>query len=668
MHLFANPMIPACPHTSMIQILLLEDDLLDRELIEAMLKNGGISSKFTCVSDRKSFLTHLSPPFPDLILADYVLPKFDGLAALELANTICPKVPFILVSGVLGEEQAIDALKRGATDYILKQRLERLVPAVQRALREEQERQERQQLTKALHQTDNLLRAIIDASPVGIITLSCDQRIMTWNPTAEQLYGWTAAAVVDGPLSVILPEGQQSAFNQCFVRVLQTHQVCNQEVQHVKQDGRLIDVNLALAPLQDADDNVCGVVVTAVDITARKQIEVQRLGLLEQERVARATAETNNRIKDEFLAVLSHELRTPLNAIVGWIKLIQKGNLSGPTLQRALDTIERNALAQTQLIEDLLDVSRIIRGQVSLHVQPTDVTTLIRNTVDSLRPAVEAKSIRLELDLAPSIGSIAADSNRLQQVFWNLLSNAIKFTPASGRVTVTCQAIAACLQIQVRDSGIGIAPEFLPHVFEYFRQADGSTTRSQGGLGLGLAITRHLVELHGGRIQAESQGLGQGATFSVLLPMRVTPSAIGFNPAQIQSDLGLQGIKAIVVDDDKDARELMTFILEQQGAEVQGAATAQAALTLLQHFYPDILISDIGMPDADGYFLLRTLRAIADDRLRNIPAIALTAYAREEDRQHALSVGFQSHLAKPFDPSEVVTLVQQLSQKPLNVD
>lgn len=645
-----------------LKILLLEDDPTDSELIEVTLRDGGIEGNLSFARDEQSFLEQLNTSFPDLILSDYILPRFNGIAALELARATCPSVPFILVSGVLGEEQAISALKQGATDYVLNHRLERLVPAVQRALRESQERRERQKLTKALQQTDNLLRAIIDASPLGIILLSREQRIITWNMTAEQFYGWTAKAVMDGPFSVIFPAGNREEFNACFAQVLQGHRICNREVQHIKQDGTLIDVSLSLAPLYDADDSVYGVVITTVDITARKQIEAQRIKLLEQEKAARVAAETTNRIKDEFLGVLSHELRTPLSAIIGWIKLIQKKNLSGTMLQCALDTIERNASTQTQLIEDLLDISHMIRGQVSLQIQPTDVTVLIQNVVDSLRPAATAKSLLIQLDLAPSIQHILADPNRLQQVFWNLLSNAIKFTNPSGKITVTCQNIQSCLTIQVSDSGIGIAPEFLPYVFECFRQADGSTTRSQSGLGLGLAITRHLVELHGGTIQAESRGLGWGSTFTVLLPIREPQADPELDPTQTQTELMLQGIKAIIVDDDRDDRELMTFALEQQGAEVQSAANAPDALALLQHFYPDVLISDIGMPDTDGYSFLQTLRTHPNRQLSHIPAIALTAYTREEDREHALAVGFQTHLTKPCNPLEVVVLVHQLSQ------
>ncbi|WGV27492.1 ATP-binding response regulator [Halotia branconii] len=650
--------------TSMLQILLLEDDPVDHELIEATLKNNGIESNLIRVAYRQDFLKCLNTRLPDLILADYILPEFDGIAALELAKAICPEVPFILVSGVLGEEQAIDALKRGATDYVLKQRLERLIPAIQRTWRESQERQERQKVTKALKQTDDLLRAIVDASPVSIITLNRQQRVMTWNTTAEELYGWQAKAVIDHTLPLI-PKAQQEYFDCCFSRTLENNRVSNQDFQHQKRDGSLIDVSLSLAPLHDADDNIYGVVMTTVDNTIRKQVEAQRLALLAQERAARTVAETANRVKDEFLAVLSHELRTPLNAIVGWIKLIQKGNLSPTILQRALDTIERNAAAQTQLIEDLLDISRIIRGQVSLNIQPVDVIALIQTTNDTLRPAAEAKSIQIKLDLVTPLDRILADPNRLQQVFWNLLSNAIKFTPPSGKVTVQINLIDSLLQIQVVDSGIGIAPDFLPYVFEYFRQADGSTTRSQGGLGLGLAITRHLVELHGGTIHVSSSGLGQGSTFTIILPMRVAQANNEFSQKQVESDLSLQGVKAIVVDDDIDARELMTFVLEQQGAKVKSAGNVQEALSLLNQFQPDVLISDIGMPDEDGYTFLQTIRSLPNYQLCNIPAVALTAYAREEDRQRALEVGYQTHLVKPFDPSEVITIIHQLAQHKL---
>lgn len=521
MHSFINSIKQNRPLTSIIQITLLEDDPVDCELIEATLKNGGIESHVLQVSNRQNFLDSLSQNQPHLILSDYVLPRFDGLEALELAQSLCPQVPFILVSGVLGEEQAIEAMKRGATDYVLKQRLERLVPAVRRALRESQERQERQRIEMALKQTDALLRTIVDESPVGIITLSRDKRVMTWNNAAEEFYGWSANTVVDCLLPII-PESQQASCDFCFSQALQGKIISNHECQHLRKDGSSVDVSLSIAPLHDANNHIYGLVMVAVDITMRQQIESQRLKLLEQESIARKAAESANRLKDEFLTVLSHELRTPLNAILGWSKLIKKGNLKSSVFQKAIDTIERNAIAQTQLIEELLDISCIMRGQLTLTNQPVDANKLIRATVDTLRPAIEAKSIHISCALDAEAGLILADSSRLQQILWNLLSNAVKFTPASGEVIIGSKVVEGHLEIQVTDSGIGIADNFLPYVFDYFRQADGSTTRSQGGLGLGLSIAHRLVKLHGGTIHVDSPGLGQGTIFTVDLPIGIT--------------------------------------------------------------------------------------------------------------------------------------------------
>jgi PAS domain S-box-containing protein len=640
----------------MLHILLLEDDPIDGELISKALSKSGIESRLTQVVNRQDFVKRLNGRSPDLILADYVLPTIDGLTAQQLAQAACPDVPFILVSGVLGEEQAVEALKQGATDYVLKQRLERLGPAVKRALREKQERTERQLVTKALRQTDELLQTIVDASPVGIITLNQNQQVMTWNPTAEQLYGWTAEEVIDHPIPCI-PNEQLESFAFYFTQATNNFVISNKMVQHLKQDGSLIDISLSLAPLHDADKDTYGVVMIAVDITLHRQLEAQRLSLLEQERRARAAAENANRIKDDFLAVLSHELRTPLNAILGWIRLIQKGNLKPEVFRRALDTIERNAIIQNQLIKDLLDISRIIRGQVSLMMQPVNMSALIHETVDTLKPSAEAKSIQVTLELAPSLDKILADPNRLQQIFWNLLSNAIKFTPTEGTVTIRCNPVGDQLQVQVIDSGIGIAPEFLPYIFEYFRQADSSTTRSHGGLGLGLAITRRLVELHGGMIQVDSPGVNQGTTFTVKLPMRTSEAQRSFTQTNFSQDKSLEGVKALVVDDEIDAQALLNLILEQRGAEVKSAGSVQEALTVLEDFVPDVIIADIAMPHENGYSLLQTVRSSPDRQFCNVPAIALTAYAREEDRQKAFAAGFQKHITKPFESESLVNAV-----------
>ncbi len=574
---------------SMAQILILEDDPVDFELISTTLKTEGIKSTIVQVSCRQAFLDALKQAPPDLILADYVLPKFDGSLALDLRNEACPDVPFILISGVLGEEQAIEALKQGATDYVLKQGLGRLGPSVRRALRESEERQNRLKVTAALQETDDLLRTIVDASPVGIITMTREQRVITWNTAAEALYGYSADTVIDRllPLSA---NAQKAAFDASFAQALAGNTLLNREFKQQQQDGSLIDVSLSLAPLHDSNGDVYGVVMTASDITIRKQIEAERATLLRRETVARTAAENANRIKDEFLAVLSHELRTPLNAIMGWIQLIKKGALKPEAVQQALDIIDRNASAQNQLIQDLLDLSRIVRGQVNLVIQSVDVAALIRATVETQWPAAEAKLIQIELDIPADLPRISADANRLQQVFWNLLSNAIKFTPQGGQVTVGLKNLDGHLHIQVDDSGIGITPEFLPQVFEHFRQADGSSRRSQGGLGLGLAITRRLVELHGGTITASSPGVDQGSTFTVSLPIRRPAEPMQASQSTLDHSLDLNGLKVLVVEDEMDSRELLEVILEHSGAHVQSVSNVRAALSTLHQLYPDVII------------------------------------------------------------------------------
>jgi PAS domain S-box-containing protein len=647
----------------MLQILLLEDDPVDIELIQTLLIKGGIEANFTCVNRCSEFEEVLKLQLPDLILSDYILPSFNGIAALEIAQQLCPQVPFIIVSGMLGEERAIEALKQGATDYVLKQRLERLVPSVKRALRESQERQERLRVEEALRQTDDLLKAIVDASPVAIITLNSEKKVITWNIAAERIYGWQSQEVIDQLLPLNPPE-EDEQFNRLFQQALQNYTRTNYEFQHRGKNNDLIEISISLAPLHNAEGNVCGVVMTAVDITTRKRIEAERFNLLQREQSARAEAEAANRIKDEFLAVLSHELRTPLNSILGWITLIQRGKLNQTTLEQALEVIERNASIQTQLIEDLLDISRISRGQLNLNINSVNLVELIQTTVDTLRPASEAKSISIDLMLDHRINIIPGDGNRLQQVFWNLFSNAIKFTQNQGSVTIELNKLEdSYAQIKVSDTGMGIDPSFLPYVFEYFRQADASTTRSQGGLGLGLAISRHLVELHGGTIDVESEGKGKGSIFTIMLPIR----SIQFDQEQrdkpIDDELNLQDLNVIVVEDQADARELIRLVLEQQGAKVSEASSGREAWEILKEFTPDVIISDIGMPDEDGYSLLKRVRSLPKDKGGNVPALALTAYTKEEDREQAIKAGFQMHLSKPLDITALLKAVSQLTLK-----
>jgi signal transduction histidine kinase/ActR/RegA family two-component response regulator len=389
------------------------------------------------------------------------------------------------------------------------------------------------------------------------------------------------------------------------------------------------------------------------------EARLRRLVVLERE--ARAEAQAADRAKDEFLATLSHELRTPLNAMLGWVTMLRSGKVREERQANALEVIERNARTQARLIEDLLDVSRIITGKVRLELHPLQIGPIAQTVVDGLRPGADAKGIQLQTSIDRSVGPVMGDAARLQQIVWNLVSNAIKFTPPGGRISLALRSQDDAVELTVGDSGIGIAPDFLPHVFERFRQADSSTTRTHSGVGLGLAIVRHLVELHGGRISAHSDGENQGATFVVRLPLATRAAAAGVG-ADRPGRVALEGMRVLVVDDDVDTREMMTEALAAAGAAVAGASCADEALAHLQNGGADILVSDIGMPDVDGYMLIRRIRQLQGEAGR-IPAIALTAYARPEDREHAIDAGFQLHLAKPIEIDALLSSLASLTQR-----
>jgi PAS domain S-box-containing protein len=407
---------------------------------------------------------------------------------------------------------------------------------------------------------------------------------------------------------------------------------------------------------------------TILDITDRKRIEAEREELLDAERVARREAETSGRIKDEFLATLSHEIRTPLNAILGWSQIMQHATRP-EDVTHGLAVIERNARAQAQIVEDLLDMSSIISGKVRLDVKRLNLSNIVSNAVETARPTAEAKGVRIESIIDPLHGvEVSGDANRLQQVLWNLISNAIKFTPRDGKVQVLLERVNSHLEISVIDTGEGITADFLPYVFDRFRQADASTTRRHGGLGIGLSIVRQLVELHGGSVRVKSAGLKQGSTFVVALPLiaigaseesspRTHPRVSEALPQLPSSNEALADLRVLVIDDEPDARALVKRLLEDYGATVIETAVVDTAVSRIEQGDVDILVSDIGMPDEDGYSLIKRVRALGADRNGGIPAIALTAYARSEDRVRAIAAGFQMHLTKPVEPVELITIV-----------
>jgi signal transduction histidine kinase len=384
--------------------------------------------------------------------------------------------------------------------------------------------------------------------------------------------------------------------------------------------------------------------------------------LLRAER-ARAEAEAANRIKDEFLATLSHELRTPLTSLLGWSSVLREARRDEKVLSQGLDAIDRNARVQAQLIDDLLDVSRIVSGKLNLDVRPLDIASVTRAAINVVRPAADAKSITLDYQAQPGLGAISADSARLHQILWNLLSNAVKFTPQGGKITIRIEQERSHAKVTVQDTGQGIDPEFLPRVFDRFRQADSSTTRSFGGLGLGLAIVRHLVELHGGTVSAESEGVGKGASFTARFPLltdRVTPISLSaeFHVAELRS---LDGLRVLLVDDEAEAREIISTVIGRTGAEVKACISASDALSKLAEWRPDVILSDIAMPEEDGYSFINKVRSLPREKGGETPAAALSAYARDEDRMRALAAGYQMHIAKPIGANQLVTMVAKLA-------
>ena len=423
-------------------------------------------------------------------------------------------------------------------------------------------------------------------------------------------------------------------------------------------------------PIRDLRASAQALAIAAAE---RAGSEAQREELLRREQQARAASEAANRAKDEFLAVLSHKLRTPLNAVYGWARLLQAGQVRGEQAERALDAIVRNANAQVQLIDDLLDVSRVVSGKMRLDIRPVDLRTVIEGALDAVRPAAEAKAIRLQNVLDPRAAPITGDSGRLQQVIWNLLMNAVKFTPKGGRVQVHLQRVNSHVEIIVSDTGPGITPDVLPFIFDRFTQADSSSTRAHSGLGLGLALVKHLVELHGGSVDAQSPGEGKGATFVVRLPLTIAEIPAGLRPrlhptaSTIEGLLPgprLDGLRVLVVDDDPDAVNLASAILTDAGAEVRTCLSAPEALAVLQQWRPHVLVSDIEMPGEDGYSLIRKVRALDSEHGGKTPAVALTAYGRIQDRMLSLTAGYSMHVPKPVDPGELTTIIASVAARP----
>ena len=561
-------------------LLIVDDSPEDREHYRRMLSQDPAQApeyqyRFLEAETGEEGLEAALGAAPDCLLLDYRLPDVDGLEFLiRLRERL--RVPVIVLTGQGNESVAVEAMKGGAQDYLLKGAVTR--QGLQSAVRNAVEKVALQREVE--ERTAELARA---------------------NEALQKMYGELETLV-----------HQRTA-----------------ELSHANEE-------------------------------LKKEVAVRQ--------ELRRQAEEANRMKDEFLATLSHELRTPLNAMLGWAQVLRLGKLDSAAAARALETIERNARAQAQLIADLLDVSRIITGKLRLDLQPVELPKIIEATLDSARPGADAKGVHLEVSLDRLTSPVLGDADRLQQVIWNVLSNAIKFTPEGGRVMVRLQQIGGSAEIRVTDTGAGIRPDFLPYVFDRFRQAESTITRSHGGLGLGLSIVRHMVELHGGSVGVHSEGEGKGATFTVSLPVR---PAAAENAASLDDTMDkarvwetqglLTGVRVLVVEDEDDTRELLATALEQCGAEVASASSAAEALASFDRLPPDVLVSDLAMPDEDGFSLIRKVRSREAGQGGDVPAAALTAYARTEDRVRALTSGFQKHLPKPIDPSDLIAAVAALA-------
>ncbi|PLZ39049.1 response regulator [Fischerella thermalis] len=766
-----------------VNVLLVDDHPENLLALEAILDSLG-QNLVRATSGAEALRNLLNQDFA-VILLDVQMPDMDGFetAALIRQRERSRHTPIIFVTAFnTSDNMVFRGYSLGAVDYlfkpiepeILKSKVAAFIDLFQKSAEVKRQAAQLAAMNAELKKREEMFRSLSACSPVGIFLTDAHGKCTYANPRYHAIFGLTPEQSLDeGWIATIHHEEQQSVVANWYAAA---------EGRGYKGEFRIITpagierwVYMSSSPMLSEEGNVIGFTGTSEDITERKKAEEEHIKLI-REQTARQEAETANRLKDEFLATLSHELRTPLTSILGWARLLRQRKLNEEAITRAIETIERNADLQAQLIEDILDVSRIMRGKLTLNICPVNLVSLTATVVNSIRLEAEAKKIQLEyvvelnetentatqrrddienkedvgmrvhgettntdeilspsppLPVTASSVIVSGDPNRLQQVLWNLLNNAIKFTPSDGRVEVRLEVVNdweigrtgdgekvestsphhpttppphhknRYAQITITDTGVGISPEFLPYVFDRFRQADGSITRNHGGLGLGLAIVRYLVEMHSGSVHADSPGVGQGATFSVKLPLLATqqapqdqesknrecavatkaegnfpktPVLQRWNLKQTEQitktafpnsvvEQSLSGLQVLVVDGDTDTREYVTTVLQESGAEVTAIDSVQSALLIIAKSLPDVLISDISMPEEDGYTLIRKIRNLQPEQGRDLPAIALTAYARPQDCQQALDAGFQMYVSKPVEPNQLIHSVAKLMQR-----
>lgn len=655
-----------------LHILFIEDSEDDTLLMEAELHSAGLNFVSHRVENEAELRAALQGSHWDIIISDFTMPAFNALHALSTIRNLGFDTPCIVVSGTIGEETAVATMKAGAVDYFMKGRLQKFPSAVERHILEHKVRQEKKRAYKRMREIEKRFQIMADTAPVKIWMADASGRVIYFN---KGWYNFTGRKAIDdlgcGWAELIHPQDRDNV-TKTYFEAFHARRDFTIEYRLRRYDGVyrwLLDQG---TPRYEEDERFTGYIGSCIDITERKIAEAEREAALHREKLARQEAERLNRIKDEFLATLSHELRTPMHAITGWAELLDRQLLDEEEAREAYTAIYQSALAQNQLISDLLDISGMISGKIQLEAKPTNLINIIQSSLETVHLSAEAKNIEISFEFDKNIGPIRGDRTRLKQIIWNLLSNAIKFTPKNGQIHVSAEQKNSTIEIRVKDSGEGIDPEFLPLVFDRFSQSDSSLTRRHGGLGIGLSIVRHLVELHGGQVEAHSDGRNQGSTFIVRLPILGVQIPSSLPPYEEEAaspevltprSKKLDQVKILIVDDHPDVIFLVKTILQRQGAQVFTACSVEEAMMVYQAQQPDLLLSDIGMPMEDGYDLIKKIRALQPNGKSKVAAVALSAHIQEDIRQKALRAGYFAHLTKPVDASSLVNTLVELKNQ-----
>lgn len=638
-----------------LRILLVEDSPLDMELTLTCLDKNGFDCHAVRVDTASAFCAALERGEFDLILADFVLPTFSGMEALRLARERVPDSPFIFVSGMLGEENAVDMLKNGATDYVLKQRLQRLPAVVLRALGERDVRRQRVLAERALRRSETHFRQLVDAlKDYAVISLDTDGAIGTWNAAAERIFGYRSQETIGRSPDIFYRDSQQ----RDGLLAAQLHRAREQGSSSDERwlwckDGHSIFASIVTTATRDEGGDIVGYSQIVRDAThARMAADALEL--------AKEQAETANRAKDHFLAVLSHELRTPLTPILAAVRLIQLRDDVSPAMWESLELIRRNVELEARLIDDLLDLTRIARGKLSLNFEPVRLDELVDRALAMSQADIDAKQLHLSVERRARRTLVSGDAARVQQIIWNIVKNAVKFTPLGGSIHVALDNPSEdSVVVDITDSGIGISAEALPRIFSAFEQADDSIRRSFGGLGLGLAIANTLAQKHGGVLQVSSEGHGKGARFSMTLPLMEESGRPAPEPSRVPAQQqAARGLSLLLVEDNEDTAAAMASLLEILGHEVERAASVREARERIRAGRFDVLISDIGLPDGSGFEVVGEWKAYQ----HRAPSIAITGYGMEEDVRRSHEAGFTDHLTKPLSFDRLEQLLAQLTE------